>query len=78
MPFSSMTTWGELFAMRMAEPRLLRTIPLFFGGLAALFAALRVYGPFSWSVTLRTRELAIRLALGAKILTSFPIFLIFL
>src|SRR5690606_16449564 len=38
----------------------------FFGGLAALLAALGVYGLFSWSVALRTRELAIRLTLGAR------------
>ena len=42
------------------------TILLFFGGLAALLAALGVYGLFSWSVALRTRELAIRLTLGAR------------
>jgi ABC-type antimicrobial peptide transport system permease subunit len=66
LPSSSMTTWGELFAMRMAEPRLLMAILLFFGGLAALLAALGVYGLFSWLVVLWTRELAIRLTLGAK------------
>jgi ABC-type antimicrobial peptide transport system permease subunit len=66
LPSSRMTTWGELFAMRMAEPRLLMTVLLFFGGLAALLAALGVYGLFSWSVALRTRELAIRITLGAK------------
>ena len=42
------------------------TILLFFGGLAALLAALGVYGLFSWSVALRRRELAIRLTLGAR------------
>ena len=69
LPSSNMITWGEYFATRMAEPRLLMTILLFFGGLAALLAALGVYGLFSWSVALRTRELAIRLTLGAKPIT---------
>jgi putative ABC transport system permease protein len=66
VPMSTTQTWGERFASKTAEARLLMTILLFFGGLAALLAALGVYGLFSWSVALRTRELAIRLTLGAK------------
>jgi putative ABC transport system permease protein len=66
VPMSTTQTWGERFAAKTAEARLLMTILLFFGGLAALLAALGVYGLFSWSVALRTRELAIRLTLGAK------------
>lgn len=66
VPMGTVRTWGERFAARTAEPRLLMTILLFFGALAALLAALGVYGLFSWSVALRTRELAIRLTLGAK------------
>jgi ABC-type antimicrobial peptide transport system permease subunit len=42
------------------------TILVFFAGLAGLLAAIGVYGLFSWSVALRTRELAIRLTLGAR------------
>jgi putative ABC transport system permease protein len=66
VPMSVTQTWGERFATRTAEARLLMTILLFFGGLAAFLAALGVYGLFSWSVATRTRELAIRLTLGAK------------
>jgi putative ABC transport system permease protein len=66
VPMSTTQTWGEMFAARTAEARLLMTILLFFGALAALLAALGVYGLFSWSVALRTRELAIRLTLGAR------------
>lgn len=66
IPMGTARTWGERFAARTAEPRLLMTLLLFFGGLAALLAALGVYGLFSWSVALRTSELAIRLTLGAK------------
>jgi predicted permease len=65
VPMSTTQTWGQRFAAKTAEARLLMTILLFFGGLAALLAALGVYGLFSWSVALRTRELAIRLTLGA-------------
>jgi len=66
VPMSTTQTWGERFAAKTAEARLLMTILLFFGGLAAVLAALGVYGLFSWSVALRTRELAIRLTLGAR------------
>jgi putative ABC transport system permease protein len=66
VPMSVTQTWGERFAARTAEARLLMTILLFFGGLAAFLAALGVYGLFSWSVATRTRELAIRLTLGAR------------
>ncbi len=66
VPMSVTQTWAERFAARTAEARLLMTILLFFGGLAAFLAALGVYGLFSWSVATRTRELAIRLTLGAK------------
>jgi putative ABC transport system permease protein len=69
VPMATAQTWGERFARRTAEPRLLMTILVFFGALAGLLAALGVYGLFSWSVALRTRELAIRLTLGARPLT---------
>jgi putative ABC transport system permease protein len=66
VPMGVVRTWGERVATRTAEPRMLMTILAFFGALAALLAALGVYGLFSWSVALRTRELAIRLTLGAR------------
>ena len=66
VPMGVTQTWGDRFNEMTAEARLLMTILLFFGGLAGLLAALGVYGLFSWSVALRTRELAIRLTLGAN------------
>jgi predicted permease len=59
-------TWGERMAAYTAEQRLLMTLLVVFGSAAGLLAALGVYGLFSWSVALRTRELAIRLTLGEK------------
>ena len=53
-------------AAHTAEQRLLMTLLVVFGAAAGLLAALGVYGLFSWSVALRTRELAIRLTLGEK------------
>jgi putative ABC transport system permease protein len=66
VPMSEPRSWGDRMAARTAEARVLRSVLLVFGGLAALLAAVGVYGLFSWAVALRTRELAIRLALGAK------------
>lgn len=65
-PMGRVQTWGERMAEHTAEQRLLMTLLVVFGGAAGLLAALGVYGLFSWSVALRTRELAIRLTLGAK------------
>jgi hypothetical protein len=66
VPLGEVRSWGERLAAATAEPRLLMSTLLFFGLLAGLLAAIGVYGIFSWSVALRTRELAIRLALGAR------------
>jgi putative ABC transport system permease protein len=65
VPMSEPRTWGSRLAERTAEARVLRSVLITFGGLAALLAAVGVYGLFSWAVAMRTRELAIRMALGA-------------
>jgi putative ABC transport system permease protein len=65
-PMGKVQTWGERMAAHTAEQRLLMTLLVIFGAAAGLLAALGVYGLFSWSVALRTRELAIRLTLGAR------------
>jgi hypothetical protein len=65
-PMGRARTWGERMAEHTAEQRLLMTLLIVFGAAAGLLAALGVYGLFSWSVALRTRELAIRLTLGAR------------
>jgi putative ABC transport system permease protein len=66
VPIYDVRTWADRARSRTAEPRLLMTVLVFFGALAAGLAALGVYGLFSWTVALRRRELAIRLTLGAK------------
>jgi hypothetical protein len=66
VPIAPAQTWGDRFARRTAEPRLLMVVLVFFGSVAVVLAALGVYGLFSWAVALRRRELAIRLTLGAR------------
>jgi putative ABC transport system permease protein len=66
VPMAAARTWGDRFSTRTAEPRMLMALLLFFGLVASLLAALGVYGLFSWAVALRTRELAIRITLGAR------------
>jgi putative ABC transport system permease protein len=65
-PVGAVETWQDRLARRTAEPRLLMTVLVGFGALAALLAALGVYALFSWSVSLQRRSLAIRLTLGAR------------
>ena len=66
IPLTDATTWQQRFERSRAEPRLLMTTLVVFAALAAVLAALGVYGLFSWTVALRRRELAIRLTLGAR------------
>ena len=65
-PIAPAQTWGDRFSKLTAEPRLLMLVLGFFAALAAVLAALGVYGLISWAVALRRRELAIRLTLGAR------------
>jgi putative ABC transport system permease protein len=66
VPPGPIRTWRERMISRTTEPRLLMMLLVFFGATAAFLAALGIYGLFSWSVAQRTRELAIRLTLGAQ------------
>ncbi len=66
IPVGDISTLEDRVRSVAAEPRLLMTLLVFFALLAAMLAALGVYGLFSWTVALKKRELAIRLTLGAK------------
>ena len=61
-----MRTMEERMLKAAAEPRLLMFVLTAFAGLTGILAAVGVYGLLAWVVNERRRELAIRLALGAK------------